>query len=271
MEGRKTIFNFIANYFFRTIIYRPITAASGSINQSQSINLSLNTTNDSTSLLSSRMRSESLAELKNQNKKRIMNSSSVRLNLELERIHSIELTELEEKLKKKSRENKIKKESIKSTSFGETVMLLNENDKISKELIKPPVDDANTTINTTTTMPQIKPTTKKLSIKEETKTQAPAPALTPITQINNLKQERPSSITDERFLCLVSSMVNTYRPSTAKTNENPDETILKLYRSNTAFHRNGSLIALQNQDKQEVVRLSYEENFRRFEKAVSFY
>jgi len=265
MEGRKTIFYFIANYFFRTIIYRPITVASGSINQSQSINLSLNTTNDSTSLLSSRMRSESLAELKNQNKKRIMNSSSVRLNLELERIHSIELTELEEKLKKKSRENKIKKESIKSTSFGETVMLLNENDKISKELIKPPVDDANKTINTTTIMPQLKPTTKKLSIKEETKT----PAQTPI--INNLKQERPSSITDERFQCLVSSMVNTYRPSTAKTNENPDETILKLYRSNTAFHRNGSFIALQNQDKQEVVRLSYEENFRRFEKAVSFY
>ena len=92
------------------------------------------------------MRSESLAELKNQNKKRIMNSSSVRLNLELERMHTIELMELDEKLKKKSRENK--KEMVKSTSFGETVVLLNENDKISKEPIKPP-DDANKTINTT--------------------------------------------------------------------------------------------------------------------------
>ena len=144
-------------------------------------------------------------------------------------------------------------------------MLLNENDMISKEPIKPP-DDANKTINTTTTtMPQIKQT-KKLSIKEDVKILASTP-----TTPSNLKQERPSSITDQRFQCLVSSMTNTYRPSTAKTSENPDETILKLYRSNTAFLRNGSLIDIQNQDKHEVVRLSYEENFRRFEKAVSFY
>ena len=41
-------------------------------------------------------------------------------------------------------------------------------------------------------------------------------------------------------------MASTYRPVSAKTNENLDETILELYRSNSALLRNGTMIKKLN-------------------------
>ena len=183
-----------------------------------------------------RSRSESLAiEVKNQNRRRILNSSSVKLNLELERMHTIELIELEEKLHKKTKK---KVGILKDRSFDET----NSN-------IKPVTKILNEEIKQSTTMPQIKP--KAIKIIED----------------NTLK-ERLSSTTDQRFQSLIYSMTDLYRPATAKPNEKPDEIIFKLYRSNTAFLRNTDMITLSEQEK-PMNRLSYDENYRRFEKAIS--
>ena len=227
--------------------------------------LSLNNSGNESSLASTRMRSESLAELKTQNRKRILNSAAVKLNLELERMHTIELIELEEKLSKKS---KSKKSILKTASlFEEKTDALKEQDKLSKDIVKQPPENDNTTATNTTTMPKIK-TLKTLRISENT-----IPSTNPnkiANDINKTNDYLKSSIEDQRFQSLLYSMASTYRPVSAKNSENPDETILKLYRSNSAFLRNGTMIALQDQDKQ-VIKQSYEENFRRFERAITFF
>ncbi len=194
----------------------------------------------------SKMKSESFTDMKTQlqNRRRIMNVSSVRLNLELERMHTIELIELEEKLSQKAKKKSALK---KSSAFDEESVgeLGIEKDKL-KEILK---DTQNKNENS---VQQI--------IRKSIKIQEPEPSFS----------RQRSVVDDSRYQSLIYSMTNVYRPdSAAKKNDNPDDRIVRLFRSNTAFIReNSQLITLQEQEK-PTCRLSFEENYRKFQRAIS--
>lgn len=215
----------------------------------------------------SRNRSESIGEIKVP-PELLRRRSSTKLNLELARIHSIELKELSEKvqqeaLKKAKRQVELVEDESK---IIQEISEKNHPAPVSPTPKEPIKEQVNEIVKEPSkqeiVMPQIK--TKVLRISEESITIQQPKLLRSKTFANRL-----SPVDDGRYQALLVSMTSVYKPPPSKFgNESPNDRILRVLRSNTAFIRENCQLAMLNENRRNP-RHTYEDNYKLFEKRLS--